>query len=350
MAFIILAALLILGIAFYQVLQGLFSALIMTILTIIAAAIAFNYYEPLGEMLAARMPGYADGVALLAVFVVPLLAMRILYDRFIGGNVVLGMWADRIGGGVLGLVSGMILVGVLAIIIQMLPFDRRVITFKPFDEALARQSSLAPFYPDEFTLGLVKTLSAGSLSGERSYEQAHEDLPRELFAWRNDADLNGRVDTVPGTLTVDGAWSPPPEIAFLADAPNYPPLGRNVVTRTVIVRTTIGEDARDEDRWFRLPGTHFRLVTQGGESFYPVGHVTYSGGAKVDGAPIDESTAQLTLLKVLSEGTSVTVDWVYQLPMDAKPQYMVFRRAAKDDVDEVKGTVPPAIPAAPAGD
>ena len=67
MVLIILAALLILGIAFYQTVQGCFGAMIMAILTVLCAAVAFNYYEPLGGLLADRLGAVADPAAMLAV-------------------------------------------------------------------------------------------------------------------------------------------------------------------------------------------------------------------------------------------------------------------------------------------
>ena len=92
MVLIILVSLLVLGIAFYQIIQGLFSAMIMTILTVLAAAIAFNFYEPLGDLLVGRLGAYAHPAALLALFVIPLFVLRELFDRVIRGNVVMGMF------------------------------------------------------------------------------------------------------------------------------------------------------------------------------------------------------------------------------------------------------------------
>ena len=67
MVLIIIAALLVAGIAFFQIIQGLFSALIMTILTILCAALAFTFYEPLAALLHSRQAAYADAGALLAL-------------------------------------------------------------------------------------------------------------------------------------------------------------------------------------------------------------------------------------------------------------------------------------------
>ena len=101
----LLAFVLIAGIAFYQTAQGLFSALMMTILAIVSAAVAFNYYELLAQsVFYNRFSAYADATCLMALFVVTLIVLRIVFDLVVRGNVVFNPWVNRIGGGVLGLI------------------------------------------------------------------------------------------------------------------------------------------------------------------------------------------------------------------------------------------------------
>ena len=109
MVVIILGSLLIAAVAFYQAIQGTFSALIMTVLTVVCSVVALNFYEPAAQALIGRLGAYAHAVCLLALFVVPLLALRELFDRLVRGNVILGLWIDRIGGAVLGAVTGLLL-------------------------------------------------------------------------------------------------------------------------------------------------------------------------------------------------------------------------------------------------
>jgi len=105
MVLIIAAAILVLAIAFFQVLQGIFSALIMAILAVLCAALSFAVYPLVAELLYTTQPAHADALAIIATFILPLLALRILIDRFIPGNVVLGVWADRVAGGILGILT-----------------------------------------------------------------------------------------------------------------------------------------------------------------------------------------------------------------------------------------------------
>jgi len=208
----LLATILILAIASYQVVQGLFSALVMTILTILAAMVAFNYYELLAPLLHPYQPLHADGLALVALFGVVLLVLRVLYDKFIPGNVLFGLWLNRIGGGLLGVLTGSILVGTLLVAVQLLPFPERFMTYRPFDGSLQRSSRLAPLFPDEFVLGMAKMLSAGSFrtTPPNPLGAKHEDLLLEAFCTRNRAGLGGELNVKTDSLSSAQAYEPDP--------------------------------------------------------------------------------------------------------------------------------------------
>lgn len=281
MVLILLATVLILAIAFFQVAQGLFSALVMTVLSMVCMAVAFTFFEPVGELLYPYQPACGDAIALAALFVLSLLILRILYDKFIPQNVVLGVWTNRVGGGILGLITAMILVGMLALVVQMLPLGPSVFTFSPYDATMTDRTRLAPFCPDDFVLGLAKMFSSKSLgSGDpnNTFSQVHDNMILELFAARNTAGKNGRVDAsekalaVSGTYASDGTWA--------TDVPAISPMLGEVPSKVVVIRVSVNESARDADGWWRLPGSHFRLVCrkESGEatSYYPLGYMARS--------------------------------------------------------------------------
>ena len=346
MVLIVVALLLILGIAFFQVTQGLFSSLIMAILTILCAAVAFTYYEPLAQLLYTRQPAHADAVSLIALLVIPLLILRIVFDRFLGGNVVFSMWANRIGGGLLGLLTGMVLVGVLAVAVQLLPFDASMMTYRPFDGSLHRRSGLAPFYPDEFTLGLMKRLSAGSLKSKRQFGKTHDDLLLDGFAARNTAEKFGRRDAWPDDLKSVAAFEAP-EAKWRDDVPEDPLVGPGVPTKDYVVRFTLDKGVRDEvseddesqAEYFRLPATQFRLAAMSGRSYYPVAYLTFGkGGWQASPAPRRREATQAADLIVARPFVhpdvtdTLAVDWVYRIPADEKPRYVAFRRTVRQAI------------------
>lgn len=352
MVLILVAAALVLAVAFYQVIQGLFSAVIMAILSILSAALAFSLYEPLARaLLYTRQPAYADSVALMALFFVPLLVMRLLFDRFLRGNVVAGVWTDRIGGGLLGLLTGMILVGMLMICAQMLPFGETVLTYRPFDDELRRDQRLAPFYPDEFVAGLAKHLSAASLSGDRTFGSDHDDLVLEAFCARNTAGQNGRTDALPGQLIVKGAYEPELRDAPWSSEVPADPLDKKA-TRIVAIQVTINESTRDKDDWWRVIATHFRLVCQEGRSVYPVA-LMMPGADKLDLPKVEDGQPQIATLIAgvkWSDGVkALKFNCIYRLRKDETPSYLVFRRVARAAIGKIKTLAPPGIPALPTG-
>ena len=102
MVLILLATVLIAVIAFFQVTQGFYSAMIMAVVSVLSAAVAMAFYEPLAALLRPHQPDAADAIALLGIFIVLVVGLRLACDIFLKRNVVLGVWTNRLGGGVLG--------------------------------------------------------------------------------------------------------------------------------------------------------------------------------------------------------------------------------------------------------
>jgi hypothetical protein len=376
------AWLLIVAIALFQSIHGIFSAVIMAFLTTICAVVALGYYEGLASLLYAYQPAYADSLSLIIHFVIPLLILRIVFDKLIGGNAEIKGWADRAGGGLLGLYIGVVMVGVLAIATQMLPYGRSIMGYAPFDNSLQRNDRI---YCDEFALGVVK--SSAALGSGLSFDRSHDDLLLELFCARNTAGKNGRVDTKPETLTISAAFKPGDnkwkQVIGYDKLPEDPrrATGKSDV---LIVKTAVAASVRNankKDGWYRLPGTHFRLVTKSGMSLYPLGYIAKTEKGDrwelIPAATKDDKaqTADLCVAKRF-QGKPAEIFWVYRLPIPetgetdyessdevdpdqaerikAKqaemytPDYMVFRRNAKSLVPSTTAELLPELkPALP---
>ncbi|NLW87708.1 MAG: CvpA family protein [Planctomycetes bacterium] len=375
MLLVILVFILVLGIAFFQVTQGMYSAAIMAVLSIISAVVAFTYYEQAAVLLYDRQPAHADAAALLALFVVTLLVLRIVFDNMFKKNATTGMWTDRIAGGVLGLFTGMIVVGVLTVALQMLPFGPSILGYRSHDETLKPTSGLAPFHPDRFVLLAVRGLSTGALRGERLFSQRHDNLLLDLQCSRNRIEQErtvdneeyletiGRLDAPPDALTVAGIFEPETQQTWMQDVPADPRGGYDL-GKMVVVRVQVAESARDEDGWWRLPATHFRLVTtdESGNpcSQYPLGYLTnkehppIQRGGKLQPAineywaavvpPIDGANgAKVGLMAVQRKWENtpkLTIDWIYRIKTGHKPAYVAFRRTARESAPAIQMGMP----------
>lgn len=379
MLLILITLVLVLGVAFFQATQGMFSAIIMTVLTIFCTVLAFNYYEPLAQsFLYERMPEYADAVALISIFVLSLLALRLAFDKFLGRNLLTSMWVDRIGGGLLGLVTSLLVVGVFTIALQMLPWGQSILGWVAFDDTLKRSSGLFP-YPDEFTIGLVETLSGGKPDGSatgslapepaKPFSHAHDDLLLELWCARNTSRgaptqenpqgeyLCGSTAAMPSALKEVWAYLPPDGAGGLkldVEVPDNPLVNKpRSETRVFVIRAKIDEKggAQEVDGCYRLIGSHFRLVSKNGKSYYPVGYLTHADarpnaagdvGWKLI-APVDNGVAlpgKLAIFRPIDKIPRPTVDWVYRIPLDETPSYMVFRKVARSPVPAAKPEMP----------
>jgi len=347
MLLILSAVVLVLAIVFYQAVLGLYNALVMTLATIISASAAIAYFEWISPLITNYQPlvSFADAIALVGLFFVILLVLRFLADGQLRSNVLLGAWTNRIGGGLFGLITGILCVGILTIGVQLLPFGASILGYKPFDDSLRPQKGFGPFYPDIFTAGFVDLLSVGSMSSQpdKPFSRVHDNLPLEAFCWRNTAGKNGRIDAPKGSMRVIGAFNPRFDQSniWLESIPANPLTGARP-TNVVIVRTSISQNAGDTDGWLRLPATHFRLITNTGESHYPVGYLVRSGNIwQGTGASMQGGLAQIARLSVDFDhpASPAIVNWIYRIPNDQIPDTLVFRRMVYQAVSQpVVGT------------
>jgi hypothetical protein len=357
----LIAAILIVGIALLQLREGLFSALIFTVATIFAAAGSLGCYQAIAVSagLLDQSPALAGGLCMGVLFVILLYTLRLLLDRLIGGDIIFGLWVNRIGAITLGLISGTLIVGMLILVMQMLPFGRNVLgIYEPFGPDLRRQSSLSPIPADQITLGLGEMLSAGSLSTGEVFSRHHPDLLLESFCRRNTAGLHGRIDTEPDAMKVLGVYTAQPE-DISGEIPANPLLDTvHGEPQILVIRVSINASASGDDDWWRLPGTQFRLVCDCDPlapiDLYPVGYLytslmrrewklhpaeTKDGQLDLAGLavvrPLD-AARYLRSEKLSEDKINLVVDWVFTIPQDSTPQRLIFRGTDQADLPPAK--------------
>ena len=357
MALILLVVALVLAVAFFQVVQGIYAALIMMLASLVSAAVAFAYFEPLAEVLYPQLHGAAEGVAMGGLFGVCLLVLRLGADHFLHHNVVVGVWANRIGAGALGLVAALVIMGTVMTAVQLLPLGSSILGFKPFNESLQRQQVLAPFQPDQFTAGLVDLMSLGSLKpgSGKTLGVVHRNLLQEAAARRNTAGLNGSITAPSNSLMVTGSYAPEYDatMTWMDQVPDDPLRGQ-AQTNILIVRVAVDASAADADKWWRLPATHFRLIGKDGNSAYPVAYLFVGQGRwQVAAAPVEEGQTRITSLVAArsAESGKMTVDWVFRVDPNFVADTLSFRMRSYAGVPAAVEEMPPPSAALPgAGD
>lgn len=373
MWFSLFAVVLILTITFFQGLQGLFSAVISCFLTILAAALAFGLYEDIYyAVLLERQPDHGRAFALMAIFIVSLLILRTVFDMVITGNMRFPILLDRIGGGVVGFVTAMLIVGTLAIGLQMLPFGTSFLGFsryQPVDkntgQVLASTSEkpeevrsyptkinwstteLRPrsmwLSPDGFVAALASHLSSNALHGRTSMSTLYPNLLHSLYAARSGYFRETRRAVPTGALRVERYDNLPPRSLYsrerskdagnAADVPmtlklsTEPPAAGH---KWVVVRATIDSGARDEDNVHRFTTEQVRLV----------------GGDKANGAAkeyflVGTNLPQLPRWVKLYRGEEVSreesqlrVDWIFEVPDSPsfQPRFVEYKQNARAEI------------------
>jgi hypothetical protein len=346
---------LVLFFAWLQMKQGLFSCLIMLFCCMVAATVALTTFPAVAAAvgLYSLQPALANSVTVAALFIATLLILRILFDKFIHADIHMPYLLERIGGGALGVIIGMILVGMVVVVMHLLPTGRVILgDYRPFHDTLLRNKTLQPFRPDDFVVGLAGLLADGSMSRNTT---TYPDLLLDAFCARNTAGLQGRVDTPPDAMAIEGAWQWSGQ-----DLPLDPTAPRGVDSRTIVIRTAINAAASGEDDWWRLPGTHFRLRGDDGRSYYPLAYLIYEGDFRAE-LPVmnDNDLPQPALLvverpldagvygddkygrgKIPEDQINLRVDWVWRLPVGVTPVSLTFRQIDRQPIPAVQGELP----------
>lgn len=104
--------------------KGFFSSFLHLVCVIIAGAVAFGVWEPVSIMVLNASPsrgmlasigGNAWTIGLLIPFAVALVLLRVVSDKIVRANVTQNTIVDYVGGGVCGVLTGIISIGILVI-------------------------------------------------------------------------------------------------------------------------------------------------------------------------------------------------------------------------------------------
>lgn len=386
MWFSLFALVLILSITFYQGLLGAFTAAINCILAVLAAAVAFGLYETVYfDYLIDHQPEDGRGIALVGIFLVSLMVMRVIVDVVIVDNMKFPVLVERIAGGAFGLVTAMIIIGVVATGIQMLSFPPQWLGFTRYaliDANTGANINLTPeeakkteldvlsqidlstvefrrrslwLSPDKLAVALASHLSDNALAGEASFREAHPDLLDESH-WSRFSPI-GQATTVarkPDAIQVEASWELPAKSLLVItrdqkksvhllespkDSEEKLPSGH----RYLAVRATLTPDAADQDNEYRFTTHQVRLVAKTKR-----GTITSYGLVGINAAPEELSAATgKDLYYRLAEGQAVSrktgrFNFVFMLPDDVEPWYIVFRQNARALVRSIQQDPPKA--------
>ncbi|MFA6045025.1 MAG: CvpA family protein [Phycisphaerales bacterium] len=194
--------------------RGFYSALLNFICTVIAGAIAFGVWEPVslaildfgGTNTFLDSSAWALGLAL--PFGISLALLRLVIDALLRANVGTNDTANYVGGAVLGLLSGIIVSGIMTISLSYLRVDflnNRSFTYGPGGNITRSGGLWVPF--DKFVVKAYGFLSENSFASDEPLARLNPDAYENGNAMRMTAfDSAGRNTAHPDDFAVTGRF------------------------------------------------------------------------------------------------------------------------------------------------
>lgn len=368
--------LLLLAIAFFQATQGLFSAMLMAVLTICCAALAVGTHEYVAmHWLAPKWrPDFAMALALGTTFGVSLLLLRLAFDAIIRRACLLPSWVDRIGGAACGLVTGWLMVGIIALCVQMVPFSGSFLSYgrieRP-DRTLpegggdptppsAEENDLF-LTPDRFAIGFVGLLSDGLFSGPTSLSGTNPDYVQAM-GWRNSVPSEVPRYAPPNSITVAGTEVIPSVFRMTPPSmrdtpPEFAEIKPEGGREFRMIRVKLSRQAMGSAKGHLFTLRQFRLVgTEEGDDelrqFYPIAtQALYrqdgvNRHVKVEWFRRNDWSLSDTVYSPM-QGTDGQVEIVFDLPKGFRPSFLEYKRGARVAVSFELGGAGEAPPPAP---
>jgi len=179
----ILTILVTLAVGYAYMREGVVTAFCMCCNVIIAGLVAFNFWEPLAELLEGTLSEtplhrYEDVFCLLILFCITLAALRTVTNILVNTQISLPPAVQRGGGVVFGMLTGYLATGFLLCAFQTMPWHENFMFFDPTYDSSNMLRRVLP--PDRVWLGLMYRAGAFAFSNQED-PNAKDDTYYERF-------------------------------------------------------------------------------------------------------------------------------------------------------------------------
>ena len=343
----VLVIVLLLGLAYWWSLQGLFSAWLHLLCVVAAGALAFALWEPLVTgFLIHRMPYHAWGVGLIAPFVLLLIGLRAGMDQVVTQNLYFDEWLNKLGGAVGGFLAAVLCVGIGLIGVGFLPLPAGIGGYKPYfinadGDVVPNRSGQLWLGADEWAERFFASVSYGPFApwgGESGQSLAlyHPALRKQASLYRLSYDENASPAAVPGEVVVKDAFARRlplrggPEVIRTA-AKNHARAQKIVVVDTEWRNRKLG--TYDSDGTLRVSPSQIHLVAWDTSGAAPeaslVEPVAYSQQPP-DGPrrllDVIDSDQRDQMATSFPELKSENIGWVFLLGEKQTPKFLLARQ------------------------
>jgi len=320
------------GCAAYQYFKGTLVTAFATIVNaVFASFIAFGFFELTASFLAKYLAAIADWAQLICfamLFLIPFAVFQTAIPQALRHKVDLGLWPERIGRSVCGVVLGYIVSGLLLTAAAMAPLPNAY-PYQRFDQRNpdSDRPDRVALNADGFTTGLFSLASNGSfraISNRRSFAALHPAFLDQLFLNRHSIS-DVPVMTSEPAIEVPakaGSWYAGESVRDSEGKPLSPRPGHSLImVRIGIKRSSLSDAGKFTLSQLRVvcrPKNDKNTLAGKGRNVYPIGYLT---------APNQLQPRKLNE-KIEVQGVTETVKWIdfaFYVPVDFIPVVAEFK-------------------------
>ncbi len=329
------------GCAAFQYLKGTFVRAFATFIVVICSGIiAFSFFEVLATLLIGGPDSslkfiplpWMQTIVFLLLFLLSFALMQTLAQYLTRQEVNLGLWPERIGRIVCGILTGLVLSSFLITAAAMAPLPNNY-PYQRFEPR--RPDPWRPnktlFNTDALASGLFSTISNGSLSGKRSFATLHPAFLDQLFLNRHSIANNVPLITREQAITVprkNAAWHAPEDIKDSQGNPIPPQAGYNLMfVRVGLRKSAVAEAGKFTPSQLRLICKQQTGVTNPfagkGQNIYPIGYMIAADTLQVTGL-----SELITVVREDFEDNEREkwIDFVFYIPTGSVPIILQFKQ------------------------
>jgi hypothetical protein len=281
--------------------------------TLVAAAIAFAYFEILGRLIIGynMLVDWAFAVALILIFTVALGILNTIGGKLLPTELYFGDFADRIIRSLLAVFAGLGIAGIILTAGAMMPIGTKW-PYERFSNTVnnpPEPEKTLILNADGFITGISSWLSQGSMSGKKSFAVFHPDFLNEIYLNRIGCDSDNPAVGGESSISVEAAWTPQAE---LVSATDNLPIGDSSRGKAIVLRVrTDTTFSMSQVRLICKESNSADNLKGSGEVIWPIGYLTSSNA-------VDR--------KNLSEKIKLKrLDLVFYIPADTVPIMLQYK-------------------------
>jgi uncharacterized membrane protein required for colicin V production len=308
----------------------------VTIITAIcAAAVAFNYYEVLANILISKalIADWAQTIVLLVLFVLVFAILETIVAFISPKSLGFSSLTEGIGCVVCGFFVGLVVSGVILASLAMAPLPNQY-PYPRFDKNNpdVENAAGALLNPDGFVTGLYNVISGGSMSGKRSFGLLHADFLNQSFLNRHSVSDGVKAITNSKAIEVPRKAAAWPAEKKIKNSKGQAVPQKNGHTLTLV---RIGITSNGVRAGGTFTPAQLRLVctkkSDGkGTGVYPIGYIKSNNQLQ-----LKQLSDKITIESAdLVDGTR-SIDFAFYVPNDLVPRLVEFKQNCVAEIGSV---------------